>query len=290
MSYETLLVVLGRAMESRGLGTVETASKSDGVEVRASITCGKAAALPIVKRSAAQTALPDVFRHMDGAASDGSSTSAGSRATCAADECLDGEDVTWGIVSPINWRTRNTFIDSPLAQPTLLQVFQGRRRSFSVPAGGREASERAESVLPSAEELEDDALAGEQTSDDASCPDTLSNELAATELVSEPPAQPLALALADLVAAPGHSSRGSALHHQGACKPCAFFWKVVGCQSGSDCEFCHACDADERKRRNKVKRMAIHAMQIADRTQGLGETSRHSRGGKSADRRVISIA
>merc|ERR1719330_410967 len=134
MSYETLLVVQGRAMEIQGLGTVETASKSDGVEVRASITCGKAAALPIVKRSAAQTALPDAFRQMDGASSDGSSTSAGSRAMCAADACLEAEDDTWGISSPMNWRTRNTFIDSPLAQPTLLQGFQGRRRAWSVPA------------------------------------------------------------------------------------------------------------------------------------------------------------
>jgi len=277
-------------MECQGLGTVETASKSDGVESRTSTTSGRAAALPIVKRSAAQTAFPDVFRQLDGAGSDGSSTSAGSRAMCGADDCLDGEDDNWGIASPINWRTRNTFIDSPFAQPTLLQGFQARRRSWSVPAGGREASERAESVLPSAREVDEDTLAGEQTTDDASCSDSPSIELAATESVSEPPAQPLALALADLVAAPGDGSRGSALHHQGACKPCAFFWKVVGCQSGSDCEFCHLCDADERKRRNKVKRMAIHAMQISGRTQGLGEPSRHSRSGKSADRRVISIA
>jgi len=276
-------------MECQGLGTVERASKSDGVESRASTTSGRAAALPIVKRSAAQTAFPDVFRQLD-AGSDSSSTSAGSRATCTADDCLEGEDDNWGIASPINWRTRNTFIDSPFAQPTLLQGFQARRRSWSVPAGGREASERAESVLPCAQEGDEDALASEQTTDDASSSDAPSTELAATESVSEPPAQPLALALADLVAAPGHGSLGSALHHQGACKPCAFFWKVVGCQSGSDCEFCHLCDADERKRRNKVKRMAIHAMQIAGRPQGLGEPSRHSRSGKSADRRVISIA
>merc|ERR1719343_1104898 len=279
-------VVQGRAMECQGLGTVETTGKNDDDEIRTSTTSGRAAALPIVKRSVAQTAFPDVFRHLDGGGSDGSSTSAGSRATCSADD----DDDNWGIASPINWRTRNTFIDSPFAQPTLLQGFQARRRSFSVPAGGREASERAEGVLPSALESDEDALAGEQTTDDASCPSSPSNELADTELDSDVPAPPLALALADLVAAPGHGSRGSALHHQGTCKPCAFFWKVVGCQSGSDCEFCHLCDADERKRRNKVKRMAIHAMQTAGRTQGLGESSRQSRGGKSTDRRVISIA
>merc|ERR1719277_2662129 len=161
-------------MECHGLGAVEKASKSDGVESRASTTSGRAAALPIMKRSVAQTAFPDVFRQLDGAGSDGSSTSAGSRAMCSADD----DDDNWSIASPINWRTRNTFIDSPFVQPTLLQGFQARRRSFSVPAGGREASERAEGVLPSALEAEEDAIAGEQTTDDASCPSSPSNELA----------------------------------------------------------------------------------------------------------------
>merc|ERR1719215_1340219 len=73
---------------------------------------------------------------------------------------------------------------------------------------------------------------------------------------------PMALSLADLVK-PEYPSVGSALHHKGECKPCAFFWKSVGCQSGKDCQFCHLCDADERKRRNKEKKMAMYAMQHA---------------------------
>merc|ERR1712060_435236 len=84
-----------------------------------------------------------------------------------------------------------------------------------------------------------------------------------------PPMQndaPRPLALAELVS-PQPSSKGSVLHYQGTCKPCAFFWKVVGCKYGSECEFCHLCDADERKRRNKDKRIAMHAMQASSQVQ-----------------------
>lgn len=74
---------------------------------------------------------------------------------------------------------------------------------------------------------------------------------------------PQPLSLADLVAPRTSCSTGSALHFQGKCKPCAFFWKVVGCKYGSECQFCHLCDPDERKRRNREKRMAMHAVQAA---------------------------
>merc|ERR1719415_378026 len=98
---------------------------------------------------------------------------------------------------------------------------------------------------------------------------------------------PRPLALAELVGPQPHS-KGSVLHFQGTCKPCAFFWKVVGCKYGSECEFCHLCDADERKRRNKEKRMAMHAMQASSRTQGA-VPPRHSRGGRASGQRVISM-
>merc|ERR1712060_35714 len=96
-----------------------------------------------------------------------------------------------------------------------------------------------------------------------------------------PPVQndaPRPLALADLVG-PQLNSKGSVLHFQGTCKPCAFFWKVVGCKYGSECEFCHLCDADERKRRNKEKRMAMHALQVTGRPHCAPPT-RHSRGNR----------
>jgi len=46
---------------------------------------------------------------------------------------------------------------------------------------------------------------------------------------------------------------GSAGHHRGKCKPCAFAWKEGGCESGVQCQFCHLCDAVEKKRRHKAK-------------------------------------
>lgn len=48
-------------------------------------------------------------------------------------------------------------------------------------------------------------------------------------------------------------SKGSALHSAGGCKPCAWFWKEQGCQTGADCEYCHFCGPDELKVRKKVK-------------------------------------
>merc|ERR1712151_814947 len=50
---------------------------------------------------------------------------------------------------------------------------------------------------------------------------------------------------------------GSAQHHLGGCKPCAFFWKPAGCSNGVDCVYCHLCDAHEKKRRQKEKKALI---------------------------------
>jgi len=46
-------------------------------------------------------------------------------------------------------------------------------------------------------------------------------------------------------------TQGSAGHHVGNCKPCAFLEK--GCASGINCQFCHMCPVDEKKRRKKEK-------------------------------------
>lgn len=227
--------------------------------------------LPIVKRTVSLVA-PSEFKKQ-GDISDGSSTSAGSGVS------LDHESVDeWGITSPVNWRIRNTFLDSPFVKPTLLQGFQSSRRAWSAPAGGREAAEREEAVTLQA--------MTPKNSDSNPSP-----EFPMVPIASSPPRvefnAPRPLALADLVA-PQPRSKGSVLHYQGTCKPCAFFWKVVGCQYGPECEFCHLCDADERKRRNKEKRMAMHAMQ-AGRGQCVGAPPRHSRGGRT-NQRMISVA
>merc|ERR1712066_758792 len=146
-----------------------------------------------------------------------------------------------------------------------MQGFQRNRRAWSVPAGGREAVEREEFAATSPGPVLEDI------------PDIPEPPMPVS--FPAPPVQndaPRPLALADLVG-PQLNSKGSAFHFQGNCKPCAFFWKVVGCKSGSECEFCHLCDADERKRRNKDKRMAMHALQASGRSHCLGLPSRPSR-------------
>lgn len=45
----------------------------------------------------------------------------------------------------------------------------------------------------------------------------------------------------------------SALHGEGNCRPCAWFWKAVGCQNAEGCGFCHTCPAGEVKARKKQR-------------------------------------
>lgn len=52
---------------------------------------------------------------------------------------------------------------------------------------------------------------------------------------------------------------GSANHFSGMCKPCSFFWKSTGCSNGANCVFCHLCGPDEKKRRQKEKKMRFRA-------------------------------
>jgi len=57
---------------------------------------------------------------------------------------------------------------------------------------------------------------------------------------------------------------GSAGHHSGICKPCAFLEK--GCTSGVECKFCHLCSPDEKKRRKKEKIAVRRQMGQWDKT------------------------
>jgi hypothetical protein len=43
---------------------------------------------------------------------------------------------------------------------------------------------------------------------------------------------------------------GSELHDVGSCKPCAFV-HTKGCTNGAQCPFCHLCDPEEKRRRQK---------------------------------------
>ncbi|CAE7175980.1 rlmJ, partial [Symbiodinium pilosum] len=72
-----------------------------------------------------------------------------------------------------------------------------------------------------------------------------------------PPAQEPSLPALELkgsidVSLPSLPSVGSMGHDEGACKPCAFVFKK-GCDSGSQCTFCHLCPPGEKKRRSKER-------------------------------------
>lgn len=58
-------------------------------------------------------------------------------------------------------------------------------------------------------------------------------------------------------------SKGSALHEQGQCRPCAWMWKPRGCQNADICEYCHLCPEGELKHRKKLKIAAIRMGALA---------------------------
>ena len=61
-------------------------------------------------------------------------------------------------------------------------------------------------------------------------------------------------------------SVGSALHFQGGCKPCAWFWRLGGCTRGEACQHCHLCSRgalQKKKRQNRQLLKALRATQVA---------------------------
>lgn len=75
---------------------------------------------------------------------------------------------------------------------------------------------------------------------------------------------------------PTWPSRGSALHMSGMCQPCAWFWKPVGCQSASECNFCHVCPDGVLKARKKTKQ-AMKRMGLLTPKAGDADTHKEAR-------------
>lgn len=63
-----------------------------------------------------------------------------------------------------------------------------------------------------------------------------------------------AVDLAPLEARQPQPSLGSTQHEEGACRPCAWFWRPQGCTNGFECRHCHLCTPNEVKARRKAKR------------------------------------
>lgn len=67
-------------------------------------------------------------------------------------------------------------------------------------------------------------------------------------------------------------SLGSAGHAAGCCKPCVHFHKK-GCMNGTQCPFCHLCDAGEVKRRQARKGAQRQRVSQQLRGHGAGVTT-----------------
>lgn len=111
---------------------------------------------------------------------------------------------------------RNTFIDFPLTQPKLRRVLSAPSRFTAF--------------------LVEPVPRCKRTS-------VLDKEFIVTHAVQ------------NAVDSPSLPTLGSTGHNEGRCRPCAFAWKPGGCQNGTQCAFCHLCDAGERKFRKREVRL-----------------------------------
>jgi hypothetical protein len=73
----------------------------------------------------------------------------------------------------------------------------------------------------------------------------------------------------DMVQSEALPSAGSARHHLGLCKPCAFVY-LKGCRDGLECRFCHLCETGEKKRRKKERSAMRRATR--ERTEHVADT------------------
>jgi hypothetical protein len=61
---------------------------------------------------------------------------------------------------------------------------------------------------------------------------------------------------------PGLPSVGSMSHHNGECRPCAFF-HTSGCENKEQCTFCHLCGPSEKKKRLRIHRAQKRESKLA---------------------------
>mmetsp|Transcript_16864 Transcript_16864/g.39188 ORF Transcript_16864/g.39188 Transcript_16864/m.39188 type:complete len:228 (+) Transcript_16864:52-735(+) len=70
------------------------------------------------------------------------------------------------------------------------------------------------------------------------------------------------------------ASVGSVLHDVGGCRPCAWFWRGIGCRDGQACRYCHRCGPGEFQIRAQLRREKKAADNRASRRAGKGSESR----------------
>lgn len=172
---------------------------------------------------------------------------------------------------PVPYNIRNTFVDTGLSRPLSLDEFYEERRVRSCPvvppgcAMGSEdlAQAQLQRAATAGTSMMASAVAAAAAASAAAAAATrcwMSSVPHQRDTVSSKAAcgrQGPVLSLFDLMQEPELGSPelptvGSAGHHAGTCKPCAFY-HTKGCGNGVNCSFCHLCPAGEKKRRQKEK-------------------------------------
>lgn len=71
-------------------------------------------------------------------------------------------------------------------------------------------------------------------------------------------------------------SLGSMQHGSGMCRPCAWFWRVGGCENQTTCVYCHLCSEGELKTRKKSKQ-AMMRMGLITPKSGASSSDNEAR-------------
>merc|ERR1711976_420253 len=154
------------------------------------------------------------------------------------------DDVDELNLYPTGVVVKNTFIDFESSAEEFLGEFFRRREIRSAPSSTADSCEdfeeaEASSDLQSPEEVVNNDF-------DVTLPTAPKIILSLTEAIPRP--LPISVSSESAMELP---SMGSAEHHLGTCKPCAFVYR--NCTEGVNCTFCHMCGPDERRKRRKAK-------------------------------------
>jgi len=166
---------------------------------------------------------------------------------------------------PVPVMVRNTFIEAPVGRPASLEGFYMERRVHSCPVVQNnyecEDEPPVRQPLHRAITLGAEALMAKLADATGFWADV---PVSASETQCASREAPQVLMLSEMLQEPQLGSQelptvGSAGHHSGTCKPCAFL-HTRGCENGTQCTFCHLCPPDEKRNRRKQKQAAFREM------------------------------
>jgi len=217
---------------------------------------------------------------------DSRSTSAGSRQSGKHDQ-QGSEHALPSINSglpeyeyPTPFIIRNTFIDTKTVRPLSLEDFFEERRILSCPVaspddeGLDDEEERPTEPQPLRRAITTGAQAFMTTVAAATgfwAAPEYGAPVAPREDFNATKPMPQVLMLSEALPEPLLGSNemptvGSTGHNTGNCKPCAFF-HTRGCENGVQCPFCHLCQPDEKRKRQKEKVSMLREMRQQQRRQ-----------------------